>query len=521
MTLSIFPTLPGQGITVKKTPRFDTRVATHASGREGRARSYLNPLWDFELVFDALASDDTTYPNLGEETLQTLAAFFMAQQGKAQPFLYLDPIDSVATGRQIGVGDGTTKTFTLTHSIGQWWSAPVECVISVTAVYYNGVRQTAGWSYPTASSVEMPTAPAAHVVVTADYTYAYQVRFSEDVIDLEEFMSLLHACRTVKFQSARQPVAAWASATIVVLIANSTEFVVPGQIDLIEVYSGGAGGVGGGAGRWFGAGNSGYGGGGGGYDYIRNPALTVGQTISITVGKGGKGVDGNHQFGAPDFAGGDTYVMAGGVEIVGATGAGQSYYAFAPGHGRTGAGGHWGGVGGWYPGLDVGGGSGGGGAAGPNGDGGAGATNQLYSNAGGGGGAGDGGTGGTACVTGSWTGGAGGVSAYGGGAGGAGGSSSADASWPNYPSVIVPATAGSPGKTTFSPSGGWAGAGGGGGGGPYTGNGANGGGWGGGGGGGGGGLQGGGYYEPGTGGPATVGGDGAGGGVVITITISG
>ena len=139
--------------------------------------------------------------------MQTLAGFFMACQGQALPFLYLDPTDSVATGRQIGVGDGTTKTFTLTHSIGAW-TAPVECVISVTAVYYNGVRQYVTWTYPTASSVQMPSAPAAGVVVTADYTYAYQVRFSEDVIDLEEFMALLHACRTVKFQSARQPVAA-------------------------------------------------------------------------------------------------------------------------------------------------------------------------------------------------------------------------------------------------------------------------------------------------------------------------
>ena len=161
MTLSIFPALPGQGITVKKTPRFDTRVATHASGREGRARSYLNPLWDFELVFDGLASDDTTYVGLGEETMQTLAGFFMACQGQALPFLYLDPTDSVATARQIGVGDGTTKTFTLTHSLGPWWSAPVECVISVTAVYYNGVAQSVGWTYPTASSVQMPTAPTA------------------------------------------------------------------------------------------------------------------------------------------------------------------------------------------------------------------------------------------------------------------------------------------------------------------------------------------------------------------------
>ena len=93
MTLPVFPSLPGQGIAVKKTPRFDTRVAMHASGREGRARSFLNPLWDFELVFEGLASDDTTYVGLGEQTMQTLAAFFMACQGQALPFLYLDPTD--------------------------------------------------------------------------------------------------------------------------------------------------------------------------------------------------------------------------------------------------------------------------------------------------------------------------------------------------------------------------------------------------------------------------------------------
>ena len=319
MTLPVFPSLPGQGIAVKKTPRFDTRVAMHASGREGRARSFLNPLWDFELVFEGLASDDATYVGLGEQTMQTLAGFFMACQGQALPFLYLDPTDSVATARQIGVGDGTNKTFALTHSLGTWWSAPVECVISVTAVYYNGVAQSVGWTYPTASSVKMPTAPTAGVVVTADYTYAYQVRFSEDVIDLEEFMALLHGCRTVKFQSARQPVAAWSKATISAFFVNNTDFVVPGTIDLIEVYSGGAGGVGGGGGAWDGSGSGSHGGGGGGgYAYVRNPSVTVGDVLSIVVGAGGQGLDVNDPFGADINKGGDTYVgpqpsWAGGV----------------------------------------------------------------------------------------------------------------------------------------------------------------------------------------------------------------
>ncbi len=320
-------------------------------------------------------------------------------------------------------------------------------MISVTAVYYNGVRQTVTWTYPTASSVQMPSAPAAGVVVTADYTYAYQVRFSEDVIDLEEFMALLHACRTVKFQSARQPVAAWATATIVVLFANTTDFVVPGTIDLIEVYSGGAGGVGGGGGSWVGSGAGSHGGGGGGgYAYVRNPSVTVGDVLSITVGAGGKGLDDNDPFGADINKGGDTYVgpqpsWAGGAperrRSSGARGRqGSGGYQFTPG----GPGGHFPGYrrrqGGWYPGLDVDGGSGGGGAAGPNGRGRDGATNQASIRTP---------AAAAALATAArpasaprraaGAGGAGGTSPYGGGAGGAGGSSSADAAWPDYPSV--------------------------------------------------------------------------------------
>ena len=257
----------------------------------------------------------------------------MACQGQALPFLYLDPTNSVATARQIGVGDGTNKTFALTHSLGTWWSAPVECVISVTAVYYNGVAQSVGWTYPTASSVKMPTAPTAGVVVTADYTYAYQVRFSEDVIDLEEFMALLHGCRTVKFQSARQPVAAWATATLTAFFVNNTDFVVPGTIDLIEVYSGGAGGVGGGGGTWDGSGSGSHGGGGGGgYAYVRNPTVSVGDVLPIVVGAGGQGLDVNDAFGADINKGGDTYVgpqpswaggVAGATPLVWCAGAGK------------------------------------------------------------------------------------------------------------------------------------------------------------------------------------------------------
>jgi uncharacterized protein (TIGR02217 family) len=523
MSLAIFPTLPGQGITVKKIPRFDTRIAVHASGRESRASSYSTPLFDFELVFDGLDASNGTYVGLGEKTMQTLAGFFMAQQGQAQPFLYLDPVDSVATGRLIGFGDGTTTTFDLTHSIGAYF-APIDCVISVTAIYLNGVRQTGPWTYPTPNQVQLPSAPVANVSITADYTYGYQVRFSEDVVDLEEFMSLLNACRTVKFQGVRTPVPSWAQATVVVLIVNDSDFVVPGTVDLIECYSGGAGGIGGSPGDWTGWGGGSHGGGGGGgYAYVRNPALTVGETIPITVGQGGKGVIGNNAFGAAINKGGDTYVGPLATPICHCIGAGGGIggYQFSPGGPAGGFAGSSGGVGGWYPGLDVPGGSGGGGAGGPQGPGGNGSGSQLYAgNGGAGGGAGNGGSNGAPCLTHSDVPGLGGVSAYGGGAGGTGGTSSDDASWPDYPSVIIPPTPGGVGANEISELGGFAGSGGGGGGGGYTQNGAPGGAWGGGGGGGGGGLAGL-YvlYSP-TGGPGGYGGDGGDGGVAITYTLN-
>ena len=523
MSLSIFPTLPGQGIRVKKSPRFDTRVATHASGRECRARSYATPLFDFELVFEGLdMSQSGVYGGLGAETMQTLAGFFMAQQGQALPFLYLDPSDSAMTGILLGVGDGANTTFILTHSIGAYnW--PIDCVISVTAVYYNGVRQLGPWTYPSPSSIQMPSAPPVGVLVTADYTYGYQVRFSDDVIDLEEFMSLLSACQTVKFQGVRGPAPSWAQTTVTVLIVDDTDFVVPGTVDKIECWSGGAGGVSGVAGSLYDWGSDGHGGGGGGgYAYVNNPSVTIGQVLPITVGAGGTPTAPGDIYGStPGNKGGDTYVGLLPTPICFCWGAGKGiggyqFTAGGPGYGSAGFGG---GAGGWYPGLDVRGGGGGGGAGGPNGAGSSGAGNGLYSNAGGGGGAGNGGTNGVGCpgdlpgsrpgsFDGPWVGGAGGTSQHGGGAGGDGGSGNGG----GLPAVQ--AGAGAPGMTDFSLLGGFAGPGGGGGGGCFGGPGGNGGGWGGGGGSGGPGLQGSGLAAAGG-----LGGYGATGGVAITYTL--
>ena len=84
------PFLPGLGWSVHRRPTFDTIVATHPSGSEVRLALWQNCLWEFELSYDALASNDA-YPGVWTNTLQTLMGFYLARGGQRGTFLFIDP----------------------------------------------------------------------------------------------------------------------------------------------------------------------------------------------------------------------------------------------------------------------------------------------------------------------------------------------------------------------------------------------------------------------------------------------
>jgi len=125
MTSLTFPVLAGQGWSVRKTPRFSTRIAPHVSGREVRDALYLNPIWEYEAVFDALDSSPATYPGLGAQSLQSLMGLFLQCQGPFGTFVYYDPTDYVVSGQPFGVGNGSTTSFQLTRSLGGFSEAVV------------------------------------------------------------------------------------------------------------------------------------------------------------------------------------------------------------------------------------------------------------------------------------------------------------------------------------------------------------------------------------------------------------
>lgn len=197
----LFPSLPGQGWSVHKRPTFSTRVASHVSGREVRTALYALTLYEFELTFESLASA-SGYGGVGTGSLQTLLGFYNTCQGQLGSFLYVDPTDSAVHAQPLGIGDGTTTTFTLARTIGPILEA-APWVTQISAVSVGGVPQSAGWSLTMPNILTFTSPPAAGAAVTADFTYAFLCRFLDDAQDFENVMGGLWQLASLKFRSVR------------------------------------------------------------------------------------------------------------------------------------------------------------------------------------------------------------------------------------------------------------------------------------------------------------------------------
>jgi hypothetical protein len=69
--------------------------------------------------------------------MQTLLGFYNARQGSFDTFLFTDPDDSSITGQQIGIGDGSTKTFQLLRALGGF-NDIIQAPNVVSTVYLTG-----------------------------------------------------------------------------------------------------------------------------------------------------------------------------------------------------------------------------------------------------------------------------------------------------------------------------------------------------------------------------------------------
>lgn len=202
MPLNSFPVLPGLGWSVTKTPAWKTRLQKSVSGRERRAQDQALPIWTWTLTYNFLRDEAAA----GYNELRELMGFHAQQAGAFTPFLYTDPTDNSVTGQYLGTGNASQTQFQLVRNLdsalpGGGYAEPITNPVSVGPVYVNGV-QTTGNSFSTTTGIlTMGVAPANGAVVTADFTYAFQVRFSDDTADFENFMFQLWRLRQVKLVS--------------------------------------------------------------------------------------------------------------------------------------------------------------------------------------------------------------------------------------------------------------------------------------------------------------------------------
>ena len=203
---AIFPALPGLGWSVSKAPRFATRTQKAISGRELRVVDQLYPIWTWTLTYQVLRDEhDTRGGNAlgsGYDELRTLAGFFLQQQGAFGAFLFDDPSDDSVTAQYFGTGDGSTTAFQLYREFGGFFE-PIVAPNVVSAVYFNGVAQSsASYSVDAATGiVTFTSAPSAGIIITADFTYRFLVRFADDTAEFENFMYQLWSLKQVKLQS--------------------------------------------------------------------------------------------------------------------------------------------------------------------------------------------------------------------------------------------------------------------------------------------------------------------------------
>jgi len=142
MTLPVFPALPGLTFTSLKTPSFKTLVASAPNGYENRVPQTLNPLWEWQLIFDFLHDYYWgSFTTVSE--LRTLMGFFNSASGQATSFLYIDPDDNTVGPALVSAAPNTplAQLQVVNDGLGHYFS-PIQRTLD--GVFYEDITDLNG-----------------------------------------------------------------------------------------------------------------------------------------------------------------------------------------------------------------------------------------------------------------------------------------------------------------------------------------------------------------------------------------
>jgi hypothetical protein len=209
LTLPVYPTLDGLSYSVYWKPEF-ANLPTQRSSNKSEIDLALDdtPIHEFQLTYDFLRN--YTSPN----EFKRLMGFFLRMRANVGRFLFTNPDDNSVTGEAVDTTDGVADTFgPLQRTFGEGDNVGTEPVGYVNTdethnVYLDGVLVDSAQyefdrTFPMAQMLHFFVVPTAGQVITIDYSYYYYVKFSDDNLSFEKFMSTLWTIKQVTLRSCR------------------------------------------------------------------------------------------------------------------------------------------------------------------------------------------------------------------------------------------------------------------------------------------------------------------------------
>ena len=203
MTTLTFPVSLPWTYPATRTQIWKSSNQEAVSGKETLLSLWSYPRWQWQLPFECLRTI------AGTPDFYTLASFYGACYGASSPFLFTDPNDNQVTGQGIGVGDGATTAFQLVRALGGvgGFVEPIYAPNQVTAIYLNGTAVPSFTVTPYgqvgAGQVVLPSAPAAGTTISADFSFYFPCRFTDDQVDFDMTYADIYAAKKLSFQSLK------------------------------------------------------------------------------------------------------------------------------------------------------------------------------------------------------------------------------------------------------------------------------------------------------------------------------
>lgn len=198
MTDSVFPVLRGQSWPVVRHTLFKTLVDEALSRRVSTLALQQYPMYEWEVAFEWLADNATP------SDIRSIVGLYNQCQGRADTFLYRDPIFNAVVAEPFGVGDGVTLDFQLVAKFANVGGAGASDIIQ----NFNGAPQifdNGGLPNPhllgPSGIVSFSPAPSPGHILTWTGAFYYRCRFSDDTLETSDFMANWWEVKSLKFRS--------------------------------------------------------------------------------------------------------------------------------------------------------------------------------------------------------------------------------------------------------------------------------------------------------------------------------